>query len=227
MRVLVAEDDKALGQFLARGLESEGHELRWVSDGQSAIDAFRDDCPDLTLLDLNLPRRNGEEVLRTIRAQNNQLPILILTGSQELEVRIRCLDMGADDFMMKPFSLSELRARCRALLRRCRELKLTLRCGSLELNRMDRVATQNNKEISLTNKEFALLEYLLLHRQRCVSRITLLEEVWKMDPAIGTNVVDVYINYLRKKLGHHPQGALIQTVRGQGYCISAPSVVEH
>jgi DNA-binding response OmpR family regulator len=227
MRVLVAEDDKALGQFLTRGLESEGHELRWVSDGQSAIDVFRDDCPDLMLLDLNLPRRNGEDVLRTIRAQNDQLPILILTGSQELEVRIRCLDMGADDFMTKPFSLNELRARCRALLRRSRELKLTLRCGSLELNRMDRTATQNDKEISLTNKEFALLEYLLLHRQRCVSRVTLLEEVWKMDSAIGTNVVDVYINYLRKKLGHHPQGALIQTVRGQGYCISAPSLVEH
>ncbi|HVJ07608.1 MAG TPA: response regulator transcription factor [Acidisarcina sp.] len=221
MRLLIAEDDKALGLFLSRGLEAEGHEVRRVGDGQAAIDAFLEDLPDLTILDLNLPRRDGEEVLQSIRAQNAELPILILTGRPEIETRIRCLDLGADDFMLKPFSLQELRARCRALLRRRREVRLTLRCGELELNRMDRVVTLHQEAILLTNKEFALLEYLLLHRGRCVTRTALLEEVWKMDPAVGTNVVDVYINYLRKKLGDALHGSLIQTVRGQGYCIAA------
>jgi len=157
---------------------------------------------------------------------------LVLTGRQEMETRIRCLDLGADDCMLKPFSLQELRARCRALLRRRREVRLTLRCGDLELNRMERVASRNHEIIPLTNKEFALLEYLLLHRGRCVTRTTLLEEVWKCDAGVGTNVVDVYINYLRRKLGDQTQGSLIQTVRGQGYCIadqpdrSDPAVVE-
>jgi DNA-binding response OmpR family regulator len=220
MRLLIAEDDKALGLFLRRGLEAEGHEVRWVGDGEAAIDAFLLDAPDLTILDLNLPRKDGEEVLRAIRAHNEELPVLVLTGRQEMETRIRCLDLGADDCMLKPFSLQELRARCRALLRRRREVRLTLRCGELELNRMDRVASRNHEIIPLTNKEFALLEYLLLHRGRCVTRTALLEEVWKTDPAMGTNVVDVYINYLRRKLGDHPHGSLIQTVRGQRYCIA-------
>lgn len=223
MRLLIAEDDKALGLFLSRGLEAEGHQVRWVADGQAAVDAFFEDSPDLTILDLNLPRKDGEEVLQLVRAQNEELPILILTGRLEMETRIRCLDLGADDCMLKPFSLQELRARCRALLRRRREVRLTLRCGALELNRMDRVASRNHEAIPLTNKEFALLEYLLLHRGRCVTRTALLEEVWKMDPAAGTNIVDVYINYLRRKLGDHPHGSLIQTVRGKGYCIAAES----
>lgn len=222
MRLLIAEDDKALGQFLCRSMESEGHEIHWVADGQAAIDAFLSNPPDLTLLDLNLPRKDGEVVLEAIRAHNQELPILILTGRQELDTRVRCLDLGADDCMLKPFSLQELRARCRALLRRNRDVRLVLRLGSLELNRMDRVVSQNNKLIPLTNKEFALLEYLLLHQGRCVTRVSLLEEVWKMDPAVGTNIVDVYINYLRKKLGDHPHGDLIRTIRGQGYCMVTP-----
>lgn len=220
MRLLVAEDDKALGLFLRRGLESEGHEVCWVGDGVLALETFLLESPDLTILDLNLPRKDGEEVLREIRAQNEELPVLVLTGRQEMETRIRCLDLGADDCMLKPFSLQELRARCRALLRRRREVRLTLRCGDLELNRMDRVASRNHEIIPLTNKEFALLEYLLLHRGRCVTRTSLLAEVWKSDAGIGTNVVDVYINYLRRKLHDDSQGSLIQTVRGQGYCIA-------
>lgn len=221
MGLLIAEDDKALGLFLSRGLQAECGEVRLVGDGQSAIEAFMEEAPDLTILDLNLPRRDGEEVLDVIRAHNSELPIMILTGRPEIETRISCLDRGADDCMLKPFSLQELRARCRALLRRRREVKLTLKCGSLELNRMDRIASTNNETIPLTNKEFALLEYLLLRRGHCVTRAALLEEVWKTDTDKGTNVVDVYINYLRKKLGDHPHGSLIQTVRGQGYRIAA------
>ena len=118
MRLLIAEDDKALAMFLSRGLEADGHRVRVTSDGGSAVDAFRQDLPDLTILDLNLPVKDGVQVLEEVRALDADLPILILTARQEVDTRVRCLDRGADDLMTKPFSLHELRARCRALLRR-------------------------------------------------------------------------------------------------------------
>lgn len=221
MRLLVAENDRALGLFLSRGLEAEGHEVRCVGDGESALAAFEEELPDLTILDLGLPRMSGEEVLREARAINEELPILVLTARSEMETRIRCLDSGADDCVLKPFSLLELRARCRALLRRPRASGLTLRCGELELNRVDRTVTYRGEAVSLTNKEFALLEHLMLHRGRCLSRTALLAEVWKVDAGADTNVVDVYINYLRRKLKDGPKDSLIQTVRGRGYSLAA------
>lgn len=221
MRLLVAENDRALGLFLSRGLEAEGHEVHCVGDGESALAAFQQELPDLTILDLGLPRKDGEEVLREARAVNDELPILVLTARHEMETRIRCLDSGADDCMLKPFSLLELRARCRALLRRPRATGLSLRCGALELNRVERTAAHRGEAVTLTNKEFALLEHLMLHRGRCVSRTALLEQVWKMEPSTDTNVVDVYINYLRRKLKDDPKDSLIQTVRGRGYSLMA------
>ncbi len=223
MRLLIAEDDRALGLFLRRGLEADGHEVRVTVDGQSAVEAFLQDSPDLTLLDLNLPRKDGFEVLRFLRTVNDQLPILVLTARQEMEIRIRCLDAGADDCMLKPFSLQELRARCRALLRRRRESDLVLRCAGVELNRMDRTVQREGESVSLTNKEFALLEYLMIHRGSCVPRSVLLNRVWNTDSSVGSNVVDVYINYLRRKLRDKADGTLIQTVRGQGYRMNAPA----
>lgn len=222
MRLLIAEDDKALGHFLSRGLEAEGHHVRWAGDGQAAIDAFMEDLPDLTILDLNLPRVDGEQVLQELRAANTELPVLVLTARQEVDTRVRCLDRGADDCMIKPFSLQELRARCRALLRRRREVRLVLRCGDVELDRVDRTVKRAGEAITLTNKEFGLLERLMLQRGQCVSRLALLEEVWKMEGAQTTNVVDVYINYLRRKLRDESSGGLIRTVRGQGYMIVDP-----
>ncbi len=231
MRMLVADDDKALGSFLARGLEKDGHDVLLVTDGEMAMDAVRRDIPDMAVLDLNLPRRDGAEVLEFVRSLTEDVPILILTARAEPETRLRCLEMGADDFMQKPFSFAELRARCRALLRR-RSPGLILRHGDVELNRVERSVTRNGEPVVLTNKEFALLEYLMLHRGCPVSRADLLEKVWNMSRDAGTNVVDVYINYLRHKLGDSmPQrvsggtgtdnGAapLIQTVRGLGYTI--------
>jgi DNA-binding response OmpR family regulator len=230
MRLLIADDDRALGSFLARGLEQDGHEVRVVTDGQMAMDAAESDLPEMALLDLNLPRRDGTEVLEFLRSLTQDLPILILTARQEPETRLKCLEMGADDFMQKPFSFAELRARCRALMRR-RAPGLVLRIGDLELNRVERRVTRGSEPIPLTNKEFALLEYLMLHRGHAVGRATLLSSVWNMTPDAGTNVVDVYINYLRRKLHDHPQpvngpdGAvvdvapIIQTVRGLGYSI--------
>jgi DNA-binding winged helix-turn-helix (wHTH) protein len=152
------------------------------------------------------------------------LPVLVLTARQEVDTRVRCFDRGADDLMTKPFSLHELRARCRALLRRKRETRLQLRAGDLELDRLDHSARRGGRAIVLTNKEFALLEHLLLNRGQCVSRVELLDSVWNLEPAQTTNIVDVYVNYLRRKLADPPPGHLIRTVRGQGYMV--PSEAE-
>ncbi len=219
MRLLIAEDDKALGLFLTRGLEADGHRVRLTCDGGAAVEAFREDTPDLTILDLNMPVKDGEQVLQEVRLINADLPVLVLTARQEVDTRVRCLDQGADDLMTKPFSLHELRARCRALLRRKREARLQLRAGDLELDRLDHTARRGGVQIVLTNKEFALLEHLMLNRGHCVSRVDLLDSVWNMEPAQTTNIVDVYVNYLRRKLKDPPPGHLIRTVRGQGYTV--------
>jgi DNA-binding response OmpR family regulator len=224
LRLLIAEDDQALVMFLTRGLEQDGHRVSSAMDGAKAIEAFRAEMPDLTVLDLSLPVMDGEQVLTEMRALDPQLPILVLTGRQEIEARIRCLDLGADDLMVKPFSLHELRARCRALLRRKREARLTLRVGDLEVDRLDHTVRRAGQPVALTNKEFALLEHLLLNRGQCISRVELLDAVWDMEPAQTTNIVDVYVNYLRRKLKDPPPGFLLRTVRGQGYQI--PSEAE-
>jgi DNA-binding response OmpR family regulator len=225
MRILLAEDDRALVMFLTRGMEADGHRVRAACDGAEALEAFRNEMPDLTILDLNLPVLDGEQVLVEMRALDPQLPVLVLTGRQEVETRIRCLDLGADDLMVKPFSLHELRARCRALLRRKREARLTLRAGDLEVDRLDHTARRAGELISLTNKEFALLEHLMLNRGQCISRVDLLDAVWNMEPAQTTNIVDVYVNYLRRKLKDPPPGFLLRTVRGQGYLIPAEAEI--
>lgn len=226
MRILIAEDDAALGLFLRRGFEAEGHDVQWARDGEEAVAALVAETPDLTILDLNLPRRDGGEVLRAIRGDGDEHPVLVLTARQEADVKVQCLNAGADDCMTKPFSLEELRARCRALMRRRREINLVLRHSGLELNRIDHTVQRDGEPISLTNKEFALLEFLLLHRGTCISRSTLLDRVWNAEAQMGTNVVDVYVNYLRRKLRDVPPGLIIQTVRGQGYCIASPSAAK-
>ena len=219
MRLLIAEDDKALAIFLGRGLEADGHRVRLAHDGGTAIEAFRQDLPDLTILDLNMPVKDGEQVLDEVRMVDADLPVLVLTARQEVDTRVRCLDHGADDLMIKPFSLHELRARCRVLLRRKRDAKLLLRAGDLELDRMEHTARRGSGSIELTNKEFALLEHLLLNRGQCVTRVELLECVWNFESGQTTNIVDVYINYLRRKLKDPAPGRLIRTVRGQGYLV--------
>lgn len=219
MRLLVAEDNKALGLFLKRGLEAEGHRVGLATNGAEAVEGFCLEPPDLVILDLNLPIKDGEQVLDEVRSLNADLPVLVLTGRQDVECRVRCLNRGADDVMLKPFSLVELRARVRALLRRKREARLILRAGDLEVSRIDHTVSRGGRPIVLTNKEFGLLEHLMLNRGHCVSRVELLESVWKMEPGQTTNIVDVYVNYLRRKLADLPPGTFIRTVRGQGYMI--------
>jgi DNA-binding response OmpR family regulator len=158
-------------------------------------------------------------VLQQMQGAIDEMAVMVLTGRSSLEERVRCLDMGADDFLLKPFSFHELVARCKALMRRRHaQGNATLRCGGLSVHRMERTVHMHGRQVSLTAKEFSLLEFLLLHRGECVSRGELLEKVWQMSPSAGTNVVDVYINYLRKKIaGPDHSDNLIETVRGSGY----------
>ena len=218
MRILIAEHEAALGMFVARSLEKEDHTVTVVSDGAGAANAIASADYDLFLLDLDLPGETGMRILEVARTLGNGMRILVLTAqAAELEMRIACLEAGADDCMMKPFAMRELKARCRALVRR-QDGGAVLRCGGLELNRLQQSLECGEESIALSRREFGLLEYLMLNRGHCVSRATLLERVWSSSDAGNTNVVDVYINYLRRKLG--PSGSLIETVRGQGYRIA-------
>jgi DNA-binding response OmpR family regulator len=230
MRVLIVEDDSALGLFLQKGLILEGHDVEWLRDGEAALERLmHHHLPDLMVLDLSLPKKDGIDVLEAILGRCDGMAVLVLTGRNEIEVRVRCLNLGADDCMLKPFSFYELRARCRALLRRREQFAdPVLRCGGVELNRMQRRVVRNGVTVDLTAKEFALLEYLLQRQGVCCSRAELLREVWQMPPETGTNVVDVYVNYVRRKLNAvHPEGenapVLIATVRGAGYLLGHPS----
>ncbi len=223
MQILIVEDDAALGSFLQKGLMLDGHEVAWVEDGEAALAHVEEHRPDLMVLDLSLPRKDGTEVLADMRGRFDEMAVLVLTGRSDVEERVKCLNLGADDCLLKPFSFHELTARCRALLRRSKQFAdPVLRHGDVELNRMDRRVTRNGRAVELTVKEFNLLEFLLQRRGRCCSRSELLSEVWQMSPDAGTNVVDVYINYLRKKLGAASTEAdagwsVIETIRGEGY----------
>ena len=226
MRVLIVEDDAALGLFLQKGLKLEGHDVVLVGDGQTGLDHAMEHAPDLMVLDLSLPQKDGLQVLEEMQGRFGGTSVLVLTGRSQIADRVKCLDLGADDCLLKPFSFSELTARCRALLRRREQnVDATLRNGSVVLNRMERTVVRDGRAVDLTGKEFALLEFLLQAKGRCCTRGELLREVWQMSPDAGTNVVDVYVNYLRKKLGGVPEegvstGRVIETVRGEGYRIA-------
>ena len=220
MRVLVVEDDRALGVFLQKGLTFEGHEVEWVGDGDAAVERARRWVPDLVLLDLGLPQRDGREVLAVLSEESWRSSVLVLTGRGEVEERVRCLNLGADDFLPKPFSFQELTARCRAILRRReRYADSVLRWDDIALDRLRRTVERAGVAVELTGKEFALLESLMLRHGRTCSRGELLEQVWQMAPETPTNVLDVYVNYLRRKLGAvtGAHAGLIETVRGIGY----------
>ena len=220
MRVLVVEDDRALGVFIQKGLTFEGHEVEWVGDGDAAVERARGWAPDLVVLDLGLPQRDGREVLTVLSEESSRSSVLVLTGRGDVQERVRCLNLGADDFLSKPFSFQELTARCRAILRRReRYADPVLRWDDITLDRLRRTVERGGIPVELTGKEFALLESLMLRRGQTCSRAGLLDQVWQMAPETPTNVLDVYVNYLRRKLGTASDApiTLIETVRGIGY----------
>jgi DNA-binding response OmpR family regulator len=218
MRILIVEDDSPVAKFLSSGLEGEHYEVRIATTGRQ-VSQIMDASPcDLIILDLNLPDVNGMEVLRQVRNARPHLPVLILTGSARVEDRVDGLDSGADDYLTKPFAFSELTARIRALLRRSSlPFEPVLRSMDLELDRVRRAVNRSGRSIELTPKEFALLEYLMLNAGHNVSRSSIIHHVWKLSSDTLTNVVDVYINYLRRKIDAGTAERLIHTARGAGY----------
>lgn len=226
MRILVVEDDAPLASFLKKGLEAEHYAVDIAPDGEEARYAACESDYDLLILDLNLPKIDGITVLRGIRPKKPSIPVLVLTGRSRIEDRVQVLDAGADDCLIKPFSYSELSARVRALLRRRPAASgLLLKVADLELNRIERTVQRSGKRIELTSKEFGLLEYLLRNAGHRLTRNMIVEHVWNLSFDTGTNVVDVYINYLRKKIDEGFTPKLIHTVRGVGYELRCPSEV--
>jgi two-component system, OmpR family, copper resistance phosphate regulon response regulator CusR len=224
MRILIAEDDEALAKFVRQGLEGEHYTVDVLPDGEQARNAATAIDYDVIILDLNLPKLDGVSVLRHLRAKKPSVPVLVLTQRTRVEDRVQCLDTGADDYLAKPFSFSELSARIRALVRRSHlPSESVLLAADLKLDRVQRLVERAGRRIELTAKEFSLLEYLMLNLGRRVTRSMIIERVWNLTFDTTTNVVDVYINYLRRKIDDGHAAKLIHTVRGVGYELSAPS----
>jgi two-component system, OmpR family, response regulator MprA len=220
-RVLVVEDDEAIADVVRRALRHVGHDVRTAGDGVAALDAADQFVPDLVVLDLGLPRLDGVEVCRRLRAESDA-PILILTARTEVHDRVEGLDSGADDYLAKPFEVRELLARARALMRRRPPRgSATLAVGDLRLNPDTQEVRRGDREIELTNREFELLEFLMRNERLVVSRERLLEEVWGYDPFSMTNTIDVFVSNLRRKLEAGGESRLLHTKRGAGYVLRA------
>ncbi len=218
-RVLLVEDDEEIAEVLRRSLRAEGYEVRAAADGVEALDAAAGFFPDVVVLDLGLPRMDGVEVCRRLRAESD-VPILILTARSETEDRVGGLDSGADDYLVKPFERNELLARIRALLRRRPPRgAASLQVADLMLNSATREVRRGERDIELTNREFELLEHLMRNERLVVSRERLLDEVWGYDPTAATNTIDVFISNLRRKLEADGEGRLLHTKRGAGYVL--------
>ena len=220
MRILVAEDDAPLAEFLRQRLVQEQFSVQIVSNAGEAEKLSSDQSYDLLILDLNLPGGGGLEVLRGIRSKRPDLPVVIVTGANMVEERVRGLDAGADDYVAKPFAFAELVARIRAVLRRgTRPAGSILKVEDLEVDRVSHTVRRGSHNIELSPREFALLEFLMRHEGQPVSRTSIVEQVWKLNFDTTTNVVDVYINYLRRKVDSGYDRSLIRTIRGVGYQI--------
>lgn len=217
MRILVAEDHPLLGPDLKKGLERCLYAVDLVDNGNAAFDMALEVTYDLLILDILLPGMSGLEVCRRVRAQEVAIPILFLSALGEVEQRVHGLDQGADDYLTKPFAFSELEARVRALLRRQQPKDPVLRYLDLSLDTRTREVRRGERQIVLSNKEYALLDYLLRHPRIVLSRTTIAEHVWDYDAEHFSNVIDVYVRYLRNKLCAAGEPNVIQTVRGAGY----------
>ncbi|MGH7368242.1 MAG: response regulator [Candidatus Rokuibacteriota bacterium] len=223
MRILVVEDERKVAAFVRQGLVEEGHAVEVVADGAAALDAIADGpAYDLVVLDVMLPQRDGLTVLKTIREWHVQTPVLLLTALDGVADRVAGLDLGADDYLAKPFAFEEFLARVRALLRRGRSrAEPLLRVADLSMDPATRVVTRGRRRVSLTSREYALLEYLLRNQGRVLTRPMITQHVWGMDFDPESNIIDVYVGYLRRKIDGAGEPRLLQTVRGAGYMLSA------
>lgn len=220
MRLLVVEDEPKLARFIQRGLTEESFAVDVARDGEEALERAARTAYDLVILDLMLPRMDGFAVCRALRAQGSDTPILILSARGVVKDRVKGLDLGADDYLTKPFAFSELTARVRSLLRRRQPAALlTLSVGDLTLDPMTRSVKRGARRVDLTQKEFALLEHLMRQAGQVVSRTMIAEHVWGFNWDRMTNVIDVYVNRLRQKLEGPDEPRLIHAVRGAGYTI--------
>ncbi|HEX7512072.1 MAG TPA: response regulator transcription factor [Candidatus Methylomirabilis sp.] len=220
MRILLVEDDKKVASFIRKGLEEEGYAVDVAADGEAGLFMGLDRLHDLIILDVMLPKKPGFQVLRELRQAKVATPVLMLTARDTVEDKVQGLDAGADDYLTKPFVFAELLARVRALLRRRAEARSPrLQVANLVLDPATRSVTRGGQPITLTNREFALLEYLMRNAGRVLTRTAITEHVWDYDFDSGTNVIDVYVNYLRKKIDASHEPKLLHTVRGAGYVL--------
>lgn len=214
MRILIAEDDGPLASFVKKGLEAEHYAVDVSADGEQARSMAAEFDYDVVILDLNLPRLDGISILRSVRTRKTSMPVLVLTARSKVEDRVQCLDMGADDYLVKPFSFSELSARIRALLRRSHlPAESVLAVDDLKLDRVERRVERGGHRIELTSKEFALLEYLMRNAGRRITRAMIIEHVWNLSFDTCTNVVDVYVNYSTAQVDQRKVGKLAMAIQ--------------
>ena len=222
MRILVVEDEKRIADFLSRGLQGAGYAVDTASTGGAALDCIHSTDYDLVVLDLMLPDMDGLQVMEKVRNRKLGPPVLILSARGALDDRVKGLELGADDYLVKPFAFVELLARVRALLRRGQPAPEKLQVADLALDCIRRKVTRSGESIELAPKEFGILEYMMRNKGRPLSRTMIVEHVWDMDYDGLTNIVDVYIRHLRSKIDDRFNLKLIQTVRGIGYMIEGP-----
>ena len=224
MRILLVEDDRKVASFIRKGLTEEGYAVDVAHDGETGLVMGLDRLHDVIVLDVMLPLKPGFQVLRELRHARVTTPVLLLTARDAVEDKVQGLDAGADDYLTKPFAFAELLARVRALLRRGKAAQAAvLQTADLVLDPAARTVKRGGEAISLTNREFALLEYFLRNPGRVLTRTMITEHVWDYSFDAETNVIDVYVNYLRKKIDAGRQVKLIHTVRGSGYVLRAGS----
>ena len=220
MRILLVEDEKKLAGFIRRALREDGHAVDLCHDGDAGLQRIGSEDYDAIILDLMLPGRGGLEILGDLRAKGKSTPVLILTARDSLQDRVTGLDRGADDYLTKPFALDELRARVRALLRRGKSGPSTaLQFSDLSMDLVDRSVRRGKRPVVLTQKEFALLEYFLRNPRRVLTRTSIAEHVWDYNFDWGSNVVDVFVDGVRRKLEESKETRLIHTLRGVGYVL--------
>lgn len=222
MRILVVEDDRKVASFVCRALEEASYAVDLARTGPEGLTMAGDRVHDLVILDVLLPEMNGFQVLRAMRQQGVKTPVLLLTARDTVEDKVRGLDSGADDYLTKPFAVEEMLARVRALLRRGEAAQpALLKVGGLVLDPATRTVHRDGNRIDLTTREYALLEYFMRHPGQVLTRTMIAEHVWNYNFDTMTNVIDVYVNYLRKKIDSGPGPRLLRTVRGVGYVLQA------